>query len=357
MLAFVGDFAEADVFELGPDEADGNDAEEGDEEKGGGAGGGGLWGDVEEFAECGGDGADLGEPAEDGELEDAGTAACAEDDHALRQGHLGELGAGDEGGCRLKVGEGDEGPHAEGEAEGEGQVERGAERVKAGAKAADLVADGVAKALGYDAEDALEEAGDGAAGETDGDEEDGPGSGAAEAPVGDLVEDFLVRERAAGREGDDERKEEGHGAGIEEALDDVGGDLGADGEAGFAGDEVGADEVGDAADEGDGGESDDLGAEQGEEADPFIVADEECPADSAKDIGEIDGGGGDADVCPVGLLELVNEGVEVEGVLMLGVGAEGYEDGEEDEAEDELILLQTDSVVLVGCRGGEALAG
>ena len=46
-FAFVGDLAEADVFELRPDQADGNDCEEGDEKQCGRAGNGSLAGDSE----------------------------------------------------------------------------------------------------------------------------------------------------------------------------------------------------------------------------------------------------------------------------------------------------------------------
>ena len=46
-FAFVGDLAEADVFELRPDQADGNDCEEGNEKQCGRAGNGSLAGDSE----------------------------------------------------------------------------------------------------------------------------------------------------------------------------------------------------------------------------------------------------------------------------------------------------------------------
>jgi hypothetical protein len=42
MLAFGGYGAQAYMLELGPNEADGNDAEEGHDEQHGGAGGGGF---------------------------------------------------------------------------------------------------------------------------------------------------------------------------------------------------------------------------------------------------------------------------------------------------------------------------
>ena len=66
-----GGFAEGDAFEVGSDEASGYDGQVRDDEEDRAAGGGGFERNVEEAVQRGGEDGDLGEPAEDGELDRA----------------------------------------------------------------------------------------------------------------------------------------------------------------------------------------------------------------------------------------------------------------------------------------------
>ena len=78
---------------------------------------------------------------------------------------------------------------------------------------------------------------------------------------------------------------------------------------GLTGDAAGAR---DAADERDRGKADDLGAEQREGRNFFVVAEQEGPAHGAKDVAEVDAAGGERDTGPVGHGELSTEGGEIE---------------------------------------------
>ena len=69
-----------------------------------------------------------------------------------------------------------------------------------------------------------------------------------------------MRHGARRRRKDDQGNDQGHGAKVKEALDDVDAELSAERNAGFARNEVGAHGIGDAADERHGGEADDLRA-------------------------------------------------------------------------------------------------
>src|ERR1700739_2549556 len=71
-FAFVGDLAQADVFEARPDESDGDDTEKDAQQDSGRASDGSFSADSVEAGERGGDSADLGEPTEDGQLQGAG---------------------------------------------------------------------------------------------------------------------------------------------------------------------------------------------------------------------------------------------------------------------------------------------
>ena len=65
-----GGFAEGDAFEVSGDKASWNDGQVCNEEKDYAAGGGRLEGDIEETVQGGGEDCDLGEPTEDGELDE-----------------------------------------------------------------------------------------------------------------------------------------------------------------------------------------------------------------------------------------------------------------------------------------------
>ena len=97
--------------------------------------------------------------------------------------------------------------------------------------------------------------------------------GSGERDDSGVDEDFVVGQVARGEE---ERagEDDGGGAEVEHALDGVDGDLGADGELDALGDERGADDVGEAAEESDGGEADELRADEGEGRD-FLGGGEE----------------------------------------------------------------------------------
>ncbi len=342
-LAFMGDFAEADVFNLGPGEADGDDAEEGNDEEHGGAGGGGFRGGSVKAGQGGGDETDLGEPADDGQLQNAGGAAEGEQQDAFGQVHAGQWGAGGEGARGGEVGAGNEQPHGDGEAGGPGEVAEGANGIEAGVEGADLVSNGLADIFGDEAEGAFEQRGYEVAGEADGDEEERSGDGEEHAPATGALDDFRMGQGAGGRDEDEDGEDEGHGAGIEEALDDVNGDLRADGQAGLFGDEVGADGVGYAADERDGGEAHDLGAEEREGRDALVVADELGPAEGAKDVTEIDAADAEGDETPVGVGDLLCEDAEVKVNFAAAPGDEDSDEGNEDEADDDLLFLQVGS--------------
>ena len=147
MSALYRYLAQADVLELGPDEAYGDDAEEGDQKQRGGAGGGGLGRCAVEADHGRGDQADLREPADDGELEDAGSAAEGQQQHDPGEGHAAQLWAGDKGARGFEIGHGDDQPHGQREAGDNAEIGEGVHGVEAGVKAAHLVSDGSPKLL------------------------------------------------------------------------------------------------------------------------------------------------------------------------------------------------------------------
>ena len=79
-----------------------------------------------------GDRADLGEPADDRELEDAGAAAGNHEEHALLHRGGDQLGRRIEGPACFQVGEGDDNPHGDGKARGDGEVRAGAHHIETG---------------------------------------------------------------------------------------------------------------------------------------------------------------------------------------------------------------------------------
>ena len=152
---------------------------------------------------------------------------------------------------------------------------------------------------------------DRAAGDADGDGEDGDDGGSGERDFAGVDEDFVVGQVAGGEEqraGEDD----GGGAEVEHALDGVDGDLGADGKLHAPGDERRADDVGEAAEEGDGGEADELRADEGEGRDPLGGGEEDRPARGAQPVGGIDERDAGGDVNPGDVAELLPEHGPVE---------------------------------------------
>jgi len=120
--------------------------------------------------------------------------------------------------------------------------------------------------------------------------------------------------------------------------------LGAEGQAGLLGNEVGAYRICDAADERDGGEADDLGAEKRKGRDFLVVLEKVGPAHGAEDEGQIDAGDAESDFAPVSLGQLSAEHAEVEVELLAAPDKESYERGQDNQAQGQLILLQAFSV-------------
>ena len=89
----IGGGFEADVVEAGGDEAGGDDGEEGDEEQERAAGGGGFDGRAVELVHGRGGDGDLGEPADDGKLEQRAADAGCHQEHGAGEGDGGELRA------------------------------------------------------------------------------------------------------------------------------------------------------------------------------------------------------------------------------------------------------------------------
>src|ERR1700739_1074276 len=141
-------------------------------------------------------------------------------------------------------------------------------------------------------------------------------------------------------EQDDGGEDEGHGAKVEKALDDVYGELRTEGQAGLFGDEIGADRVGYAANEGDGGEPDHLGAEKRKGRHFFVGAEEQRPANGTENVGEIDAGGADGDFRPVGLGYLFAEDMEVEVESLAAPEKEPNQRSEHHQTQNPLLLVQ-----------------
>ena len=148
--------------------------------------------------------------------------------------------------------------------------------------------------------------GDGSAGDADGDGEERDEGGAGEREQAGADEEFTVGEIGGGEEqggGEDD----GGGAEVEHALDGVDGDLRADGELDALGDESGTDDVGEAAEEGDGGEADELRGDEDEGRDAFGGGEEDRPARGAQPVGGVDEGDADGDVGPGDEVELLKK--------------------------------------------------
>ncbi len=144
-------------------------------------------------------------------------------------------------------------------------------------------------------------------GEARGDGKGGQQGGAQQGGVGDVVDEVGTRKSLHRSEENEAGEDEGDRADVEHALDGVDADLRGDGRGGAAGDEVGADEVGGAAEQGDAGESDDLAAEEAEGPHALCGLHEQRPAEGTQQIAEPDEGDGDAEELPVGQVELADE--------------------------------------------------
>src|SRR5579859_7330831 len=143
-------------------------------------------------------------------------------------------------------------------------------------------------------------------------------------------------------------KDECHGPGVEEAFDDVYRKLRAEGEAGFLGDEIGPDRVGNSADEGDSGKADHLGSEERERRHILVMLEQACPSHRAENKGQIDAKKTDQNVAPVSLGNLLAKDMEIKVELAAAPQEEGDERGENHQTQDQLSFIQAISVGGVG---------
>ncbi len=143
-----GGFAEGDAFEVGSDEASWYDGQVRDDEEDRAAGGGGFERNVEEAVQSGGEDGDLSEPTEDGKLDQGAAEAGGEQEHGGGKAEVGERGRGAEGVDSLEVHEGDDQPHADGDAEGGEKLADGGDDAEAVAELVDALGCGVGELLG-----------------------------------------------------------------------------------------------------------------------------------------------------------------------------------------------------------------
>ena len=140
-----------------------------------------------------------------------------------------------------------------------------------------LVGDAVGDGVGERVQHGVDGGRDRASGHADDDGEDGEEGGAGERDQAGVDEDLVVGQVARGEEqrgGEDD----GGGAEIEHALDGVDGDLRADGKLHALGDQRGTDDIGQTAEEGDSGETDELQAYQRKQRDLLGGGEEDRPA-------------------------------------------------------------------------------
>ena len=147
-----------------------------------------------------------------------------------------------------------------------------------------------------------------------------------------------------GGEQDDGREDERRRAEVEEALNDVHSKLGTEREAGLFGDQVGADGVGHAAQQRDGGEADDLRPEQRKQADFFVGLEQPGPARGAEGIAKEDAADGDADSGPVGQGNLRAKDAEVEVNAAAAPEDKRDQRSQDQQAQKQMVLLQAFSV-------------
>ncbi len=141
-----------------------------------------------------------------------------------------------------------------------------------------------------------------------------------------------------------QRNDERHGAEVEEPLDDVDGDLRTQRFPGLFGDQVRPHRVGEAADERHRGEADDLGSQQREERDLFVVPHQHGPARCAEDEGEINAGDANGDLAPVGACNLRAKDVKVEVNSGTSPKGQGGQRQQQNQAQNPLALLHAFSV-------------
>src|SRR5580692_8104463 len=152
-----------------------------------------------------------------------------------------------------------------------------------------------------------------------------------------------------------------HGAGIKKTFDDVDGNLRAERETGLFRDEIGANGIGNAADERNGGEPDDLGTDERKRGDFLCVADQKTPAKGAKDEAKVNAGGSETDEAPVSERDLGPENAEIEVNAGTGPESQSGKRREHDKACNPLASFQSVSSagielsLLMFSRGWSAL--
>jgi len=230
----------------------------------------------------------------------------------------------------LHVCHADERPHGEGEERDEEEVACGGDGVETVAEAPDFCSDGFGDGRGERMQQGVGETGDGLAGNAEDDGEDGDGGGPGERKEAGVDEDIAMR-HVTGNEEQGGGEDDGGGAEVEHALDGVDRELRADGEADFFGDERGAGDVGEAAEERDGGKADELRADEREGRDFFRRRDEDGPARRAQPVGGVDERNAGGDTRPGDVMKLLAEGDPVE----LDFAAIGEDDDCEDQRQRE----------------------
>src|SRR5450631_745434 len=135
MFAFRGYFAQAYVLKAGPDEAYGNDGEEGGEQQNSRARSGRLSVRTKKTGQCGGDDSDLCEPAKDRKLKDACSTTGDHEENASgwRDGSERKRLAAFEVGC------GNQQPHRDGESGGDTELSEGAHGIESGVESANFL--------------------------------------------------------------------------------------------------------------------------------------------------------------------------------------------------------------------------
>src|ERR1035437_8573007 len=137
VLAFRGDFAQAYVLKAGPDEAYGDDGQEGGEQQDSRTSRGSLSIRAKKAGQRGGDDSDLGEPAKDWKLKDARTATGNHEENASgwRDGSQRKRLA------TFEVGSGNQQPHGDGERGGDTELSEGAHGIESGVEGANFFSD------------------------------------------------------------------------------------------------------------------------------------------------------------------------------------------------------------------------
>ena len=216
----------------------------------------------------------------------------------------------------------------------------------------DLDSDGLGERLREAVEEAAGELRDRLAEEADGDGEEGEEGGAGEGDDAGADEDLVMR-RGAGGDGEGGGEEDGGGAKIEHALDGVDGDLRGDGELDAFGDEVGAGEIGETAEEGYGGEADELRADEGKRWKALDRGDEDDPAGGAEPEAGVDEGYSGDEMGQADVAELGEE------VLASRSGCGSAEEEDKDGEEESRTAMERRRCVLgaAGVRASSVMSG